>query len=1068
MSFRTIPTSSRGPRWAAILIATGLPLIGVAPGQWLDLTATEGGQLTLNGGTTGGEPFRVEFSDDLSAWDLIHGHSEAGAWEGHTFQPDEPRRFFRLRAGTSLTISPHSSWKSQVDLANDAFFSEPITGTNGDEGGGGIGIGGGGGANDAGVRWVKFAVLLDDLSEVYFQDSRHYVFHYDFATQRLDPFAGMSSEDFNSVSLRKEGQQLILGTVLVERSQKEYGIQFVGKDIYPPETIAFLYRLVEQRLVGHHTFTGFYMPTPEQAKHARANESELQEDSLTLSSLERWFSGNACYANGWAIGKLVFVPGEDIEANYEHGHLTPSDILLTDAVPAEVPFVAGVLALEPTSPNSHTAILARSYGIPFAYLEAADLKARAVDLTDQEVVVRVTSDSYQCSLLIEPAGAMSDTFRDRLTAFKTPPPLDLLSMTSAGKLVEQDLHHLGADGIRTVGGKAANFRFLRGEIDERSPDAVALTFDAWNAFLDQEANGTSLRQKIDDILTSHQWPPDMETLARDLTAVRTLIRQSRFTSAQRDEIIAGLSRFDPNKKIRFRSSTNVEDTASFVGAGLYDSFSGCLADDLDGDGVGPSGCDAERADERGIFRAIRKVYASFYNLNAYLERLRRGVDEEMVGMAVLVHHSFPDAIEAANGVATVSFRDAFSLNAQTTIVSQAGAVSVTNPEGGQVPEVVFVDSIRGLSDFDWVRKDQRSSLLLLGDDHVLDWQSDYLALQNDMILVAQAMAMGREAFELEFEFKKLTTGELVIKQVREIPNHGIAGAGEVALIGNRTPWRLFQGEYGDVFANHRLKSRMQIDTTSRFLDEAGLEHTFITQLTRESADDGSVATRTGNPEEWEGASFQAMESFGTEMAFQRWNENTEGGPTTIGMEVHLPSSWQRTQPIFVLSDFDFYLIADYGQGVPKIDYEGVGTTMRDVVRMEIGQPNDPLPSGAVLQERTKTAKNGLSIAIKFYWPKPPTGVTAGYTAPLVGWEETIISGLTPSPITLRGYWSQTYRPEHHNFSERFLFEPQLEEGLDEASLDALRSQNVRQIYLHAGTQEPIHIVGFDGTIREVE
>ena len=31
---------------------------------------------------------------------------------------------------------------------------------------------------------------------------------------------------------------------------------------------------------------------------------------------------------------------------------------------------------------------------------------------------------------------------------------------------------------------------------------------------------------------------------------------------------------------------------------------------------------------------MRKVYASFYNLNAYLERLRHGVNEAEVGMAL--------------------------------------------------------------------------------------------------------------------------------------------------------------------------------------------------------------------------------------------------------------------------------------------------------------------------------------------------------------------------------------------------------------------------------------------------
>jgi hypothetical protein len=35
-----------------------------------------------------------------------------------------------------------------------------------------------------------------------------------------------------------------------------------------------------------------------------------------------------------------------------------------------------------------------------------------------------------------------------------------------------------------------------------------------------------------------------------------------------------------------------------------------------------------------VFRALRKVYASFYNDNAVLDRLRLGVNEDQVGMAL--------------------------------------------------------------------------------------------------------------------------------------------------------------------------------------------------------------------------------------------------------------------------------------------------------------------------------------------------------------------------------------------------------------------------------------------------
>ena len=97
----------------------------------------------------------------------------------------------------------------------------------------------------------------------------------------------------------------------------------------------------------------------------------------------------------------------------------------------------------------------------------------------------------------------------------------------------------------------------------------------------------------------------------------------------------------------------MEDSEDFIGAGLYDSYSGCLADDLNDDNNDSCACDPNEDGERSVFRAIRGVFASFYNENAFLERLRHGVEEAEAGMAVLVHHSFPDEIELANGVATL-------------------------------------------------------------------------------------------------------------------------------------------------------------------------------------------------------------------------------------------------------------------------------------------------------------------------------------------------------------------------------------------------------------------------------
>ena len=70
---------------------------------------------------------------------------------------------------------------------------------------------------------------------------------------------------------------------------------------------------------------------------------------------------------------------------------------------------------------------------------------------------------------------------------------------------------------------------------------------------------------------------------------------------------------------------------------------------------------------------------------------------------------------------------------------------------------------------------------------------------------------------------------------------------------------------------------------------------------------------------------------------------------------------------------------------------------------------------------------------------------------------------------LRGYFSQTYRPGHHNFAEEFLFEPRLEEGISPEILAELEAQDIRLIHVYwdGGTQDRISVIGANNQMRPV-
>jgi hypothetical protein len=114
---------------------------------------------------------------------------------------------------------------------------------------------------------------------------------------------------------------------------------------------------------------------------------------------------------------------------------------------------------------------------------------------------------------------------------------------------------------------------------------------------------------------------------------------------------------------------------------------------------------------------------------------------------------------------------------------------------------------------------------------------------------------------------------------------------------------------------------------------------------------------------------------------------------------------------------------------------------------------------------------GVTIAVEFYWPVQPIMGQHDYTAPLLAWKQTTISGLTSQPLVLSGYYSQTYCPMRHNISEEFLFEPQLEEGISSSLIQELNAADVQLIYFKTdslfGGSPMVQLVGFDGNVRDL-
>ncbi|MCP4106967.1 MAG: hypothetical protein GY749_15755, partial [Desulfobacteraceae bacterium] len=463
---------------------------------------------------------------------------------------------------SQCTVTPSSDWKNTISFPYDPFMG--YTGSFGTP------------------TWIKFTILLCDPDTVYFQDSKKYPFHFDFATERLDPFLGLSHDEFNKVTLYTEGQEAILGAVVTPSSSdfqviNECGIQFVGNDPIAPGTIVKYFNLVSSAVNAEQTVKAFYFPTYNQAPGAEQNKEYLESQGVTVSSQDRWADSNTCYSQGWALGRLVYVEGSAINDAYLNGTLGPGDILLTDGVPSEIPFVAGVISLSASTPNSHVAILANTYGIPFVYLRLAEDAARAQELVGHMTAFSAYSSysySFSSVNLTDVEGILNEETISEILVLKNPKPLNIRPIATYNGYSSLTDTLVQAD-IQYFGGKAANFGFLRRTIPDNSPVSTAFSFNLWNEFLDQDLKtGITFREEIKKQLAGITYPPDMAALSETLKGIRDMFKDediTSFTDAQKQAVISVLQdsrySFDINKKIRFRSSTNVEDSEQFTGAG---------------------------------------------------------------------------------------------------------------------------------------------------------------------------------------------------------------------------------------------------------------------------------------------------------------------------------------------------------------------------------------------------------------------------------------------------------------------------------------------------------------------
>ncbi len=653
---------------------------------------------------------------------------------------------------------------------------------------------------------VKYVANVDGreapepLSEAcYFQNMRLYTWHLEFF-RSFPELADMSFDGYQSLALRPGTRSLWAGSLqwwpeVAHPAHKAKGV--ISYTLYGEPGSLQVEAVVEvdKRLKACAPFAEqqlvFVPDLPDQQAFLRRERNALSARGVASLFPSELVDGIAhiAYSEGEAYGWLRVVPeGEPLE------EYSPLDIVVVESAPNDISIVSGLISKNPQNPLGHVNLRLREKKTPNVAVPNVYDASDVARLENQLVHLRVTEDAMS---LREASLEEAERFwaKNRPVVRLPKPDLTRSELTP--------LSVLRASDAKAFGAKAANLGELSVVLEgEHRPDGFGIPFARYAEFMES----TGLDQAVATMLASPDLTGDLATKRARLKALRDQIRNAELPAALREELVASIeSSFGPNAAttpLRFRSSTNVEDLDTLTGAGLYDSKTGCLADELDGDALGPSAClgaekklaleaelvrrkaelanhpertylleiiadiEGDLHNEKPLFDALRKVYASLWNERAFDERAYYGIDHELAHMAVAVHPSY--ALEKANAVAVSNLRvDAG--DPLYRVNSQVDEWSVVRPEDPTaVAEMLSFRRTGNPPKATQIKLEVHTSLLPAGQEV---WPRDKLLELAGLLFRAhdhfeQNVYPSLKPLALDFEVKLEHSGAVSIKQVR--------------------------------------------------------------------------------------------------------------------------------------------------------------------------------------------------------------------------------------------------------------------------------------------------------------
>jgi pyruvate, water dikinase len=640
-------------------------------------------------------------------------------------------------------------------------------------------------ADDTGVTYsMKFYIRdVQTQPKVYFQNTKKYPLHYDFA-QRVLGVTG-SADDFALDTYSGKNRPAMGGTLVsypsvngpakgaTDAVNAPWTLNFFPSDDLTPEQARLAHRLIEESITCL-AWTGpdrrlVYLPAGDlQEQQASAEMDAFKRKGIGWMDHQDLFGGLSLQAlnPGVAYGTLKRMTPEQLAAAV----VSFRDILLLTRIPNELPIVGGTITEEFQTPLSHVNVAARSRGTPNLAYPKAFADPSVALLIDKLVRFEVKGGTF----------SLRETTLDEAEAFWTglghEPYVPTFDAAMTGI---PSFDQIGFADSARVGVKAANLAELSHILGENAPTkGLAIPFHYYDAYISSsrttaglceaaktdcdsagrdasacqrardfclapDSAGETFAAFIERMVGDASFNQDTELRDAVLGNLRYLIEHTPVDTDFGSLLDSRIAEVFQTAKVKLRSSTNCEDLPNFSGAGLYNSYAAHAGGADAADGV------------------VLQVFSSVWSFRGFEERSFWNIDHRTVRMGCAINEAFSK--ELANGVLiTQNIADPHVYGMYVNV--QKGENAVTNPTDGALPEVFSI--VAGPSGPQVIR--QRFSSLspatpLLSDSDVATMYEAATKAQNHF---ASLYEVYPEALALDMEFKLTAEHKIVFKQVR--------------------------------------------------------------------------------------------------------------------------------------------------------------------------------------------------------------------------------------------------------------------------------------------------------------